>query len=86
MAKSSSLILNNDTVQKKLSRITHQIIEENYKEKERNVLYVLVLFYITHVLPSFKALAKYVRCILCQLRRAKVAHSFGSGRILVLSR
>ena len=34
MAKSSSLILNNDTVQKKLSRITHQIIEENYKEKE----------------------------------------------------
>ena len=32
--KSSSLILDNDSVIKKLNRITHQIIEENYNEKE----------------------------------------------------
>lgn len=32
--KSSSLILDNDSVIKKLNRITHQIIEENYDEKE----------------------------------------------------
>ena len=32
--KSSSLILNNDSVNKKLNRITHQIIEDNFDEKE----------------------------------------------------
>ena len=34
MTKSSSLILDNDSVSKKLDRITHQIIEENFNEKE----------------------------------------------------
>ena len=34
--KSSSLILNNDSVNKKLNRITHQIIEDNFDEKELN--------------------------------------------------
>jgi pyrimidine operon attenuation protein/uracil phosphoribosyltransferase len=34
MTKSSSLILDSDSVNKKLDRITHQIIEENYNEKE----------------------------------------------------
>tara|TARA_Y100000385_G_scaffold100174_1_gene103564 strand:+ start:5670 stop:6173 length:504 start_codon:yes stop_codon:yes gene_type:complete len=32
--KSSSLILDNDSVNKKLDRITQQIIEDNYNEKE----------------------------------------------------
>ena len=32
--KSSSLILDNESVNKKLDRITQQIIEDNYKEKE----------------------------------------------------
>jgi pyrimidine operon attenuation protein/uracil phosphoribosyltransferase len=34
MTKSSSLILDNDSVSKKLDRITHQIIEENFNENE----------------------------------------------------
>ena len=32
--KSSSLILDNESVNKKLDRITHQIIEDNFDEKE----------------------------------------------------
>ena len=32
--KSSSLILDNESVNKKLDRITHQIIEDNFNEKE----------------------------------------------------
>ena len=34
MTKSSSLILDNESVNKKIDRITHQIIEENFNEKE----------------------------------------------------
>ena len=34
MTKSSSIILDNESVNKKIDRITHQIIEENFNEKE----------------------------------------------------
>jgi pyrimidine operon attenuation protein/uracil phosphoribosyltransferase len=34
MNKTSSLILDNESVNKKIDRITHQIIEENFNEKE----------------------------------------------------
>jgi pyrimidine operon attenuation protein/uracil phosphoribosyltransferase len=44
--KSSSLILDNDSVNKKLDRITHQIIEENYDEKEIVIIGISIKGYL----------------------------------------
>ncbi len=40
--KSSSLILDNEKVNKKLDRITHQIIEDNFTEKELIIIGVSI--------------------------------------------
>ena len=68
--KSSSLILNNDSVNKKLNRITHQIIEDNFDEKELIIIGISEKGYLLakKIVSLLKKLQTSIRVDLIELK------------------
>ena len=60
MKKTSTLILNNDDVEKKLARIAFQIIEEYHSEKELLILILVKMKYL-------KKLQQFLRVMMMKL-------------------